>query len=361
MRKRIGRSLQLLFVILISFDMGCKHSTDALRAENWQLLGLEGKLVSRLVLAGDYLYACAGKDGLFRLSMTNQWAGWQYLGLADDNLERTLESGVTDLSIVNDFLLVSYVAGYQLQKHGIYRSPDNGQTWQPSDSGMIVIPEYPTTSPVIQIEPCPTNSLIIIAGTTTSLVYGSKDGGESWQRAHGTPGAGSINYAVRFNTITSNEAWIGGETGRFAPFLLRSTNSGDNWDLIHPLPPIGPDGTDNAVYDIAIDDRNPATVYLGMLGLIMKTTDNGVSWHKVLGWEDGVQRNWNLAINPDNSKELFATGARLYRTTNGGDTWDKLTPPNDRSALYALAVDWSKRILYVSTSSPGNGIYRLTF
>jgi hypothetical protein len=29
--------------------------------------------------------------------------------------------------------------------------------------------------------------------------------------------------------------------------------------------------------------------------------------------------------------------------------------------LYALAVDWQRRVLYVSTSSPGNGIYKLYF
>lgn len=361
MRKRIERSLRLLFAILIGFSMGCKHSTDALRPDNWQLLGLEEKLVSRLVLAGDYLYACAGRDGLFRLSTTKPHTGWQYLGLADHRLERTLESGVTDFASLNDFLLTSYIAGYQLQMRGIYRSADNGATWQPSDSGMSVILEYPTTSLIMQIEPCPTNPQIILAGTTTSLVYLSNDGGEFWQRVHGTPGAGAINYAIRFKSGASTEAWIGGETSRFAPFLLRSLNFGASWDRIDSLPSLGPYGTDNAVYDIAIDSENSSVVYVGMLGMIAKTNDTGTSWQKILGWEDGVQRNWNLAINPGSTKELFATGARLYRTTNGGGTWDKLIPPNGRRALYALAVDWSKKILYVSAASPGNGIYKQTF
>jgi hypothetical protein len=351
------------FLIFLSY-YSCKRNTpvdddeEKLPPGTWQSLGLENKLVSKLILDGNYLYACAGKDGLFELNLNSKNNNWRYLGLADTLVERTLESGATDFTKVDGTFIASYVASYKLQKSGIYRSIDVGQTWHKSDSGMAVTAEYPTTSVVINLKKFTDN--ILMAGTTTDLIYKSADAGRSWDLIYGFPqGASAILYALTFHPNQPNIIWAGGETGRFAPFLLYSTNAGANWERLYPLPPLGPYGADNAVYDIAIDPANNRTLYVGMLGLIMKTSDTAQTWKKILGWEDGIYRNWKLVINPNNADELIATGARLYRTTDGGESWEKIMPPDGRSELYALAIDWRKRILYVSTSSPQNGIYRL--
>jgi photosystem II stability/assembly factor-like uncharacterized protein len=359
--------LLIIFLAMLMMNSRCKDnrtgpndSESEPELGRWQLLGLKGKLVSNLVFIGDYLYATAGRDGLYRLNRFASNTNWEYIGLADTNIERTLESGVTDVVSVDGNLLVSYVASERLQKHGIYRSMDNGLTWLPSDNGMSSIPEYSTTSQVINLEKHPYKEKVVFAVTSVNLIYMSEDGGNSWRRVYGFP-ASSLNYVLKVNENFPNEIWVGGETGRFAPYLLHSMDSGLNWRYITFPPNFGPYTYDNAVYDIAIDPKNDSVLYFGMLGVIGKTTNKGETFQRILGWEDGIYRHWRLAINPMNPQEIFATGRYLYRTTDGGQSWQKIPPPDNRNELYALAVDWQRRVLYVSTSSPGNGIYKLYF
>jgi hypothetical protein len=353
----------MLFLILLLL-FNCKKNSSGISTQNqigeWQSLGLEDKLVNDLVLINDYLYACAGKDGLYRLNRHTSNAQWEYLGLADTALERTLESGITDVINIEDNLLVSYVAGYQHNKRGIYRTSNNYTTWLASDSGMSSLPDYPTPSQVLNLDQHPANPSIIFAGTSVNLIYKSQDGGHSWRSVYGSL-ASSINLAMRINDKNFHQIWVGGETGRFAPYLLHSNDIGESWSRISFPPNIGPYTYDNAVYDIAINPNNDNILYFGMLGVIVKTTDKARTFQRILGWDDGIYRHWRLALNPENPEELLSTGSHLYRTTDGGYSWQKISPSDDRSELYALAVDWQQRVLYVSASSPGNGIYKLTF
>jgi hypothetical protein len=64
-------------------------------------------------------------------------------------------------------------------------------------------------------------------------------------------------------------------------------------------------------------------------------------------------------MNPSNSQEILASGFYLYRTLDGGNTWQRIRPPFFE--IYALAVDWQQRVLFVSVSSPENGVYKLRF
>jgi len=323
---------------------------------SWAPLGLDGKLVNQLVLHEDTLYACAGNEGLYRLDLNAPTNHWEYLGFADSTVPRQLESGVKDVLVFDNFMLLAYAAFHQV---GLYRSLDRGQTWNRSDSGMVTpYLQYPV--PVRRLTVNPNNENIILAGCSNDYVFKSIDSGKNWVKVFGG-GGGAPKAAITYNEKYSDEIWAGGETGRFDAFLIHSTDGGENWDLVVPLPPLGPYGRENAVYDIIVDPIDDNVIYLGMLGLIMKTRDNGQTGEKILGWEDGIYRNWRLAINPDNPKEILATGSRLYRTTNKGTNWQKILPPDNRIALYALAVDWNKRVLYVSTSSPENGIYQLRF
>lgn len=352
--------LASIMTTFVALHLSCKDMGTGSSERNWVLIGLEGKLVSRLKLINGYLYACAGKDGLFRIRMEQNDPQWEYLGLAEPTLERVIESGVTDIISIDTELLVSYVAGSGYGRAGIYRSTNGGVTWLPSDSGMILTPEYPTSSQIIRLAQFGTQPRHILAGTTVDLVYRSTDGGISWERIFGTVGASSINYAISCRDPNQREIWVGGETGFFAPFVVHSSDGGDTWsDRISFPADIGPYTYDNAVYDIVPYPNGDSTVYFAMLGAIVKTTDKGETFERILGWEDGVYRHWRLEMNPGNPEELLATGFNLYHTNDGGVTWQKIKPP--LFEIYALEVDWGERVLYVSVSSPENGIYKLCF
>ncbi len=352
---------KLIYLVIISIVIS-SCGNEIPEPGEWQDLGFEDKLVGKLHIIDNELYACAGRDGLFRKSLKKYNAKWKYLGLADTTENRTIEIGLTDVVKINDELLVSYLESYKQEKCGVYRSVDDGENWTPSDSGMFIINGFITTSQVIRLKQHPAIPEIIFAGTSMSVIYKSEDGGKSWSKVYGELGTGALNYAIEFTPDNYDNIWVGCESGYFYPYLINSENMGNTWsDMIGFPQNIGPYSFDNAVYDIQISPQNDSIMYFGMLGLIAKSIDKGQTFRRVLGWEDGIYMNWRIEINPEDPTELFSTGCYLYHSIDSGETWDKITPPDDRDALYALEVDWGKRILYVSTSSPGNGIYNYSF
>ena len=86
----------------------------------------------------------------------------------------------------------------------------------------------------------------------------------------------------------------------------------------------------------------------GMYGIgILKTTNGGTTWTKSLDWSYNNQRGvWDVIINPKNSNILYAaTSEGIYKSVNAGASWtqvlnylmvmDLLINPVDTSILYA--------------------------
>ncbi len=357
------RCFQVCVACVIVLQMSCKESgtgPSIPRIGEWELLGLEGKLVSNLVLVNNYLFACAGKDGLFRFNLDESNSQWTYLGFADSTPIRALDYGVRTIIYepVSNELFVGISAQPESLAIGVFRSTDLGNSWVPSDGG-IRFDTYPRSSEIASLARSPHDQNILFAGLL-STIYKSGDRGRVWHRVYGHREAGGLGInAIRISPTNPNEMWAGGESSRFAPVLLHSSDYGNSWTRLSSPLLDGPYHGDNVVYDIAIHPTNDSILYLGMLGVIVKTTDKAQTFQVILGREDGNYRHWRLAINPTNPQELLATGFYLYRTTNGGQSWQRIKPPFFE--VYALAVDWAKRILFVSVSSPENGVYKLRF
>ncbi len=334
---------------------------DQSNPQQWEFLGLEGKLVYNLTLSGNHLYACAGRDGLYRTALDGNNNQWEYLGLGDTTLFRARGIGVT--SVLVDESSGRIMAGYAdqyLSGHGIWITEDQGITWAPSDSGM----GKNLSSAVQSLYRVTSHPDTLFAGLSTTL-FRSINGGISWELIWGNPDAGGLGItAITSQPDDPNYLLAGGQTGRFAPFALKSYDMGQAWQKFYQVFPPGPVGVgvDNVVFDIAIDPLDQNTFYLGMIAMILKTTDGGETWVKVVDWEDGVGHHIRISINPDNSQELFATGIWLRHSLDGGAMWEKINSPlPDQNIFFALAVDWEQRVLFVSLSYPGFGIYRRTF
>ncbi|MDZ7796537.1 MAG: hypothetical protein U5N56_05625 [Candidatus Marinimicrobia bacterium] len=362
-RKRIIIVQIISLILIIGYATSCGNRIP--EPGEWQSIGLENKLVGKLRIIDDELYACAGQDGLYKINLKKYNSEWKYLGMEGIDtsiIDKVLNHGVTDVVKVGNDLIVSCQYNYWMKKKGIYRSSDEGKTWIPSDSGMIICETFPTTSQVFRLFQFSNNPSTIIAGATSSLLYKSIDCGKTWRIIHGSSGGSLIYHSMIFNPNNLNEIWMGIETGRFLPYIMQSKDSGENWEEMIGIPlSICPPTMMNSIYDIAIDSENDSTMYLGMWGLIAKTKDKGQTFRRILGWEDGAHMIWRIELNPEDPSEIFATGGYLIHSTDSGETWDKITPPDDRNELYALEINWDKRLLYVSASSPDNGIYRYAF
>lgn len=98
--------------------------------------------------------------------------------------------------------------------------------------------------------------------------------------------------------------------------LLRMVrDEGDQWERVA-----------EDVRNASIDPKNSNTLYIvTVTNLLLKTVDRGKSWVKVQNGIPNTKINFIFASSQD-SQTLFAgTGAGLYRTTDGGFSWEPTT------------------------------------
>ncbi|HEY5645240.1 MAG TPA: hypothetical protein VIS76_04835, partial [Pseudomonadales bacterium] len=185
-------------------------------------------------------------------------------------------------------------------------------------------------------------------GPTGGGVWKTTDGGATWRPvADDTLTAGSVG-AVAVAPSDPNVVYVG--TGSACPRgnvspgdgIYRSTDAGGNWSKI---------GLEEAgqIGRIVVHPDDAGRVYVAALGHIFgpneergvyRSTDGGESWKRVLFVSDRAGAV-DLAMDPNNPRVLFAAmwqvernpgtlisggeGSGLWRSTDGGDTWEKLT------------------------------------
>ena len=167
--------------------------------------------------------------------------------------------------------------------------------------------------------------------------------------------------------------------------VWKSTNAGASYKSMF-------DKYCQSIGDLAIDQKNPSTVYVGTgesnmrnsvsIGNGMyKTTDGGDNWKKI--GLDSTEHISRIVINPENSEMIYVAvpGALwsnsknrgIYKSVNGGETWEKIFFINDSTGCAELLMDptnsnilfasmWQFRRQPFSFNSGGNGsgLYKST-
>jgi photosystem II stability/assembly factor-like uncharacterized protein len=188
-----------------------------------------------------------------------------------------------------------------------------------------------------EIAVSPTAANVVAAGTRGDGVWLSQDCGQTWSKpSYGLPGPGKVT-SLLFDPHDSNTLWAGGEPIE----LFVSHNLGKSWDRIDSVRET--DGVAEVVYpvatvephirSIAIDPRDSNVMYLALqVGYIIKTTDGGRSWRTL---DNGLDEDVHvIVLDPSNPDTVFistggagvragnAPGKSLYRSDDGGNTWE---------------------------------------
>lgn len=138
---------------------------------------------------------------------------------------------------------------------------------------------------------------------------------------------------------------------------------------------------------IVIDPRNPDVVYVAAEGSVWgpggerglyKTTDGGKSWKKVLEISENTGVN-NIVMDPRDSRVLYATSEQrrrhvftkigggpetaIYKSTDAGETWEKLTsglPGSDMGGIGLAISPVNPDLLYaiIESTPDASGFYR---
>ncbi|WP_395787628.1 WD40/YVTN/BNR-like repeat-containing protein [Aquimonas sp.] len=263
---------------------------------------------------------------------------------------------------------------------GLLKSTDKGETWQvlgedvftpfyPPSAG-LGFPQYQAIGKVVTD---PNNSSTVVVGTKTGL-YFSYNGGTAW-----TGPCVSNPHSSQRQDITGLEAvprtgggtWLYaavGTRGNPTPVQPDLANLGANgvyravmpasgcpapgdWTLLANGWPAGtgdgnPSGKVLGRIELAVAPSNPQVIYAmgshatasNVLG-VWRSNDGGDSWAQTAVTADvqaggcsfaagGGSQMWydaNLTVDPNSTENVMLSGVDLYRSTNGGDTFQNIT------------------------------------
>jgi photosystem II stability/assembly factor-like uncharacterized protein len=169
------------------------------------------------------------------------------------------------------------------------------------------------------------------------------------------PWGGDVRALVA-STADSNVFYLGTADGQ----IFHSTDGARTWRRLKP----GLDKRGLSVDNIAIDPRDPQTIYAGAWavardeeGGVFKSTDGGQNWKLLEGTKKLSIRS--LAIAPSDSNFLIAGSANddpnlngVFRSTDAGKTWERISPVGDREIrnIESVAIDpRDTKIVYAGT------------
>jgi len=206
----------------------------------------------------------------------------------------------------------------------------------------------------------PGNPNLYYVGAGGGGVFKTTNGGTTWKPVFEHETTSSIG-AVALAPGNPNLVWVGTGEANVRNDVIDgagiyfSSDAGQSWKLM---------GLHNAgqISRIIVDPQDPNTVFVGVLGHawgpntergVFRTSDGGKTWTKVLYLDDttGVA---DLTTLPGNSKVLFAAmwhfrrypwtledggpSSGLFRSTDGGDTWKRLSEGLPKGPLGRIAI-----------------------
>ena len=216
-------------------------------------------------------------------------------------------------------------------------------------------------------------------------VFKSADGGLTWhpltdKMKDMSPSIGAIEVAPSDPNVIyagTGEACIRGNIIA-GNGVYKSIDAGKTWNYV------GLRET-RAIGRIIINPKNPDIVLVAALGHpfgpnaergIFRTTDGGKTWQKVL-YKDENTGGIDLAFDPNNANTIFAglwqvrrspwgmdsggPGSGLYRSTDGGTTWKHLTGnglPEGPLGRIGVAVAYHGNRVWALIEAKKGGLYR---
>lgn len=188
----------------------------------------------------------------------------------------------------------------------------------------------------------PTNDFVMYAAgrgdvSGTNIVK-STDRGNSFFGAGGFSGPAAWNSPFVIAPSSTNILYFG------SAYVYRSANAAGSWAVTNGGAAL--DG--NPALSMAISSTNPDTVIVGMAPYVARshiflTTNGGTSWSNITGILPD-RYPMDLAINPKNTKTMFATfggfgTGHVFKSTNLGTTWTDISGTLPDAPTPAILVD----------------------
>jgi photosystem II stability/assembly factor-like uncharacterized protein len=208
---------------------------------------------------------------------------------------------------------------------GIYQTTNSGSTWDWLGNGLNITQFY-------RLGASQTNPEIYIAGAQDN---GTKNFvGGNWQDVIGGDG-----MECMIDIADNNYQYGSLYYGR----ILRSSDGGYNfWDWVSVSSFSGESGAWVAPY--CMHPTNNQTIYIGYKN-IYRTTNRGSSWTKLTNWTAKTLQL--LSVDPDNASYIYAsTGTDFWMSPDGGSIWNPKTLPGGLYLTYLAIKHGSPQTIY---------------
>lgn len=259
---------------------------------------------------------------------------------------------------------ISDIAVNPYNKKEFYVGVASGGIWKTTNAGITFEPIFDTYGSFsigcLAIDP--NNPFVVWVGTGENNsqrsvswgdgVYKTTDGGKTWKNM-GLTKSEHIGKIV-IHPQNSNIVYVAAQGPLWGPGgdrgLYKTTDGGKTWEQVLKI------SENTGVTDVVMDPRNPEVLYCasyqrrrhvwtlingGPEAAIYKTTDGGKSWEKLQnGLPSGDLGRIGLGISPANPDYIYAIiegnegKGGIYRSTDRGASWEKRNSWFSGSAQY---------------------------
>ena len=221
---------------------------------------------------------------------------------------------------------------------GVWKTDDAGISWQPISDGQIT-----GTGSIGSIDVAPSNPNHVWVGTGSAAirsnviigrgVYKSTDAGAKWQFM-GLKESGQIG-GIKVHPFNTNTVWLAALGSPFGPNeergIFKTTDGGKTWKKTLFV------NNETGGRDIEVDWENPDILYAAMYR--------------------GFRKGWDIISGGP------ATEGGIYKSTDGGETWKKISAGLPSKLIGKIDIDIARsdsKVLYAMVEAPGNegGLYR---
>lgn len=220
---------------------------------------------------------------------------------------------------------------------GVFKTDNCGNDWVPITDGQI------STGSIGAIEVSDSNPNIVYVGTGSAAirsnviigrgVYKSTDAGRTWQFM-GLKDAGLIG-SIAVHPANPDIAWLAAMGSPFGPNaergIYKTTDGGKTWKKTLFV------NDETGARVVAMNGSNPNELYAGMYR--------------------GFRKGWDIISGGP------ASEGGIYKSTDGGETWTKLSRGLPQDLIGKIDIDIARsnpRVVYAMVEAPGEqgGLYK---